>query len=178
MKKACYAVILFWGLLLLSGLFFPDAAYAADSNSIERIDMDVSIDATGTAHIKEVWQASVSQGTEGYRPYGNLGVCEITGFSVSDDLGNHYELLDHWYTNTSFTNKAGKCGIVDNGENGIASVQTNELGGNGGSARRKFVDHGYINVGEIAHCQRARNGRSRKHQKMRTASVRHETREC
>lgn len=116
MKKACYAVILFWGLLLLSGLFFPDAAYAADSNSIERIDMDVSIDATGTAHIKEVWQASVSQGTEGYRPYGNLGVCEITGFSVSDDLGNHYELLDHWYTNTSFTNKAGKCGIVDNGD--------------------------------------------------------------
>lgn len=69
-------------------------------------------------------------------------------------------------------------GIVDNGKNSIASVQTNELGGNGGSARRKFVDHGYINVGEIAHGERARNGRSRKHQKMRTASVRHEASEC
>lgn len=112
MKKTFCAVLLFCGLLFLSGLFFPDAAYAADDNSIERIDMDVSIDANGTAHIKEVWQASVYQGTEGYRPYGNLGSCEITDFSVSDDLGNHYQLQDHWNTDGFFVEKREKCGIV------------------------------------------------------------------
>ncbi len=112
MKKSFFAAIFFWGLLLLSCLFMPEAAYAEDSNSIERIDMDVSIDANGTAHIKEVWQASVYQGTEGYRPYGNLGACEITDFSVSDDLGNHYELQDHWDTDGFFVDKREKCGIV------------------------------------------------------------------
>lgn len=108
MKKSFFATIFLWGLLLLSCLFLPEAAYAEDSNSIERIDMDVSIDANGTAHIKEVWQASVYQGTEGYRPYGNLGACEITDFSVSDDLGNHYELQDHWDTNGFFCRQTGK----------------------------------------------------------------------
>lgn len=65
MKKSFFATIFLWGLLLPSCLFLPEAAYAEDSNSIERIDMDISIDANGTAHIKEVWQASVYQGTEG-----------------------------------------------------------------------------------------------------------------
>ena len=116
MKKSFFATIFLWGLLLLSCFFLPEAAYAEDSNSIERIDMDVSIDANGTAHIKEVWQASVYQGTEGYRPYGNLGTCEITDFSVSDDLGNHYELQDHWDTNGFFVDKREKCGIVNNGD--------------------------------------------------------------
>ena len=73
MKKSFFATIFLWGLLLLSCFFLPEVAYAEDSNSIERIDMNVSIDANGTAHIKEVWRASVYQGTEGYRPYGNLG---------------------------------------------------------------------------------------------------------
>ena len=54
MKKSFFAAIFLWGLLLLSCLFLPETAYAEDSNSIERIDMDVSIDANGTAHIKEV----------------------------------------------------------------------------------------------------------------------------
>ena len=105
MKKSFFATIFLWGLLLLSCFFLPEVAYAEDSNSIERIDMNVSIDANGTAHIKEVWRASVYQGTEGYRPYGNLGACEITDFSVSDDLGNHYELQDHWDTNGFFVDK-------------------------------------------------------------------------
>ena len=53
MKKSFFATIFLWGLLLLSCFFLPEAAYAEDSNSIERIDMDVSIDANGTAHIKK-----------------------------------------------------------------------------------------------------------------------------
>ena len=43
MKKSFFATIFLWGLLLLSCLFLPEAAYAEDSNSIERIDMDVSM---------------------------------------------------------------------------------------------------------------------------------------
>ena len=46
MKKSFFATIFLWGLLLLSCLFLPEAAYAEDSNSIERIDMDVSVSYT------------------------------------------------------------------------------------------------------------------------------------
>lgn len=72
MKKSFFAAIFLWGLLLLSCLFLPEAAYAEDSNSIERIDMDVSIDANGTAHIKEVWRLLSTRERKAYRPYGNL----------------------------------------------------------------------------------------------------------
>lgn len=116
MKKTCFAVIFLLGLLLLSCGFLSNVSFAANDNSIERIDMDVSIDAEGTAHIKEIWTASVYQGTEGYRPYGNLYSSKITDFSVSDDLGNHYELQKNWDTSDTFHRKSGKCGIVYNGD--------------------------------------------------------------
>lgn len=111
MKKTLFATIFFWGILLFSCIM-PNNAYAASENSIRQIDMDVSIDANGTAHITEVWQASVYAGTEGYRPYGNLYSSQITDFSVRDDLGNRYELQDTWYTSDTFDRKSGKCGIL------------------------------------------------------------------
>ncbi|MGN1205738.1 MAG: DUF2207 domain-containing protein [Eubacterium sp.] len=115
MKKTLFAAILLWGILFFCSPFFSSTICASSDNSIGRIDMDVSIDTNGTAHIREIWKTSVHQGTEGYRPYGNMYSSEITDFSVSDDLGNHYELQDYWNTGNSFGEKAGKCGIIDNG---------------------------------------------------------------
>lgn len=81
------------------------------ANSIKSIDMDIYLDSDGTAHIKEVWKASLTQGTEGYKPYSDLGISKVTNFSVTDDLGNTYETLDKWNTSASFSSKANKCGI-------------------------------------------------------------------
>ena len=81
------------------------------ANSIKSIDMEIYLDSDGTAHVNEVWEASLTQGTEGYKPYSDLGISKVTNFSVTDDLGNTYETLSRWNTSASFTDKAGKCGI-------------------------------------------------------------------
>ncbi len=93
--------------LILSFIFI----LPVKANSIKSIDMDIYLDSDGTAHIKEVWKASLTQGTEGYKPYSDLGISKVTNFSVTDDLGNTYETLDKWNTSASFNTKAYKCGI-------------------------------------------------------------------
>ena len=80
--------------------------------------MDVYINPEGTAEITEIWKANLTQGTEGYKPYSNLGKCKITNFYVSDDLGNTYTTLSTWDASESFANKSNKCGIV-NKTNGV-----------------------------------------------------------
>ena len=82
----------------------------AKANSIDKIDMDIYIDNNGTAHVTETWSANLNQGTEGYKPYYNLGNAKITNFKVSEN-GEEYEFNDYWNPNDSFSNKAYKNGI-------------------------------------------------------------------
>jgi len=95
-------------LLLTISFCAADRVFA---NSIGSIDMDVYIDADGNAHITEVWNASLSQGTEGYRAYSGLENSSIYDFSVTDDTGRVYENIGIWDVNASFDNKAYKCGV-------------------------------------------------------------------
>lgn len=81
------------------------------ANSIKSIDMDVYIDGNGNAIVTEVWNANLTQGTEGYRPYSNLGNSEILNFSVIDESGKEYETLSSWNTSASFSSKAYKSGL-------------------------------------------------------------------
>lgn len=90
----------------------------SNANSINKIDMDVYLDNYGNASITEVWDASLTQGTEGYRPYSKLGNSSISNFSVSDDSGRTYETTSYWRTSASFDEKAYKCGI-NNISNGV-----------------------------------------------------------
>lgn len=83
----------------------------SNANSISQIDMDVYIDNQGNATIKEVWMASMSQGTEGYRVYENLGSSKISNFTVTDETGVVYNSLSDWNTNASFDSKAYKSGL-------------------------------------------------------------------
>lgn len=115
MKKTLVTILSFIGVLLLTLGFSPTKCDAAD-NSIQRIDMDVYLDASGTANVTETWYASVYQGTEGYRPYGNLYESEITDFSVTDDRGIRYETQDGWNTDDSFEEKKEKCGILESSD--------------------------------------------------------------
>ena len=81
------------------------------ANSIDNIDMKVYIDSMGNANIEEVWEAYLTQGTEGYKPYSDLGISEITNFTVTDDRGVTYENIGKWNTNASFSSKKNKNGI-------------------------------------------------------------------
>jgi len=67
---------LFFALTLFIGMNFVKA------NSISDISMDIYIDKNGDAHVTEKWTATLSQGTEGYKPYYNLGNSEIKFYCV------------------------------------------------------------------------------------------------
>lgn len=84
------------------------------ANSISSINMDIYLDANGTAHITEVWYTTLNQGTEGYRSYGNLGNAKISNFRVVDGT-KEYTTLNYWNTSASFSDKAYKAGINDLG---------------------------------------------------------------
>ena len=95
-------------LLIMSLLFvFPMIVKA---NSISNIDIDIYVDKNGTGHVTEVWNAYINEGTEGYKPYYNLGNARITNFKVSDN-GVNYTYLNSWNTNASKEQKAYKNGI-------------------------------------------------------------------
>lgn len=103
----------FWGIILfLSFIFIGDVK----ANSVSSIKMDIYIDSMGTAHVTETWDAKLTDGTEGYKPYYNLGNSVISNFKVSMD-GKKYTNIGDWNTSLSFTGKAYKNGInhISNG---------------------------------------------------------------
>ena len=113
MNKSIKKII--FSLFILISFFLTTTEVSA--NSVSKIEMDVYIDSYGNAKITEVWNAYLSQGTEGYRPYTNLGNSSISNFIISDDSGRTYESLSSWNVNASFDNKAYKSGLhyISNG---------------------------------------------------------------
>lgn len=94
-------------LIVVIMFIFPTIVKA---NSISKIDMDIYLDKNGNAHVTETWSANLTSGTEGYKPYYNLGNAKITNFKVSEE-GKTYTYDDYWNTNASFNEKAYKNGI-------------------------------------------------------------------
>lgn len=108
MKKIRFLIVAVF-LFLISGNV--DAA-----NRVSDITMDIYIDSNGTAHVTETWEAYLDEGTEGYKPYYNLGNSKIRNFKVYD--GNTlYTNIGSWDTSASFSSKANKNGInyISNG---------------------------------------------------------------
>lgn len=87
-----------------------------EANSIRRISMDIFVDDNGDAYVTETWNCNVTQGTEVYHPYYNLGNSEIKNLSVSDGE-TKYTTLSSWDTSGTLSTKANKCGInkISNG---------------------------------------------------------------
>lgn len=100
-KISSYLITFFISCLVMSGV---------KANTIDSINMKIYIDANGTAHVTETWDASLSQGTEGYRSYSNLGNAVITNFKVGDNR-MEYKDIGRWKTYVSFDEKAYKSGI-------------------------------------------------------------------
>ncbi len=104
--------ILFFTIFLLFFIFITNS----QANSISSINMDIYVDNSGNAHVTEIWNCNVTQGTESYHPYYNLGRSEIIDFSVEEN-NRIYSTLSSWNTSQSFDSKAYKCGInkISNG---------------------------------------------------------------
>ena len=100
--------------LIISIVFatFFSFTLKVDANTINSIDMDIYINSSGDAIITEVWKAYLNQGTEGYKPYYNLGNSTITDFSVSDENNNQFTYISNWNVDASFDEKVYKNGIV------------------------------------------------------------------
>ena len=101
--------VLVMTFFLLAGCFLFIKEVKA--NEIKNIEMDVYINKNGDAIVTEKWQANLTQGTEGYRPYTNLEESTISNFTVTDDSGRKYESLSGWNVNLSFDEKAYKNGL-------------------------------------------------------------------
>ena len=78
---------------------------------IRDIDITVSLDAGGTAHIVEKWDVVVSSGTEWYLVRENLGDINIQNLAVCDESGRKYLNEGSWDVDRSLDRKAGKCGL-------------------------------------------------------------------
>lgn len=100
-------------IILLLLLFVPFITVKA--NTISDIKMDIYVDQDGNATITETWDAYVSQGTEGYHPYFNLGNSTIEVISASMD-GESYTIDEYWDINRSLSEKAYKTGIYKTGD--------------------------------------------------------------
>ena len=81
-----------------------------EANSIQSISMDVFVDDNGNANVTEVWKCNVTQGTEVYHPYYNLGNSVIKDLTVMDG-STQYEQLSYWNTSGTLESKANKSGI-------------------------------------------------------------------
>ena len=96
-------------------LFVCSISVVSASNKLNKISMDIYVDDNGNAHITEVWNAKLSEGTEGYHPYYNLGNSYISDYSVTDDSGTTYTYKEKWNIKDSFDSKKYKNGIYEDG---------------------------------------------------------------
>lgn len=101
-------------LFILSWIIF--FTYSVKANNVSSISMNIYIDKNGNAHVTEVWDAKLTSGTEGYKPYYNLGDSKITDFNVMMD-NKDFVFQNYWNVNASFDSKAYKNGInkISNG---------------------------------------------------------------
>ena len=107
-------------ILLIIILLFTSIMYV-DATSISKIDMDIYVDNNGTATITETWDADVTQGTEGWHPYFNLGKSEI--YDVKAWMDNReYTTISDWNEDAGLSGKAYKAGLYSPESNEIDVV--------------------------------------------------------
>ena len=96
-------------------LLLIPTAVDASSKQITNIDVNCQIDQNGTATIVERWDMEVSEGTEGYKIFNEMGDQPITLIGVTDDRGVSYKNIGTWDSNVSRESKINKCGLIKEG---------------------------------------------------------------
>ena len=89
------------------------AALALNATDINSVKVTARVKADGSAHITQIWDATVSEGTEFYIPVGNLGPMEISNLQVSENGRQYISEGNRWKVKRSLAEKAGRCGIVE-----------------------------------------------------------------
>ena len=97
-------------LISLSFLFVLFLFSNIKASSISNIKIDIHIDSNGDAKVSEIWECNVTEGTESYHPYYNLGASKIKNLSVKEK-GKSYTNIGNWNTSGNMSSKAYKCGI-------------------------------------------------------------------
>ena len=108
--KRFYGAILFFIVFLSFG-----SVHAA--NKIDSLSMDIFINASGDAHVTEVWNCYATKDTEWYHTYKNVGRSEAKNLVVKDEHNDFFETLTNWDVSQDFYGKKNKCGInyINNG---------------------------------------------------------------
>ena len=109
MKKVLKKIVFISVFLTIA--FFTSNIYV-DANTINSITMDIFLNKDGSGHVTEVWDMNLNEGTESYKPYGNLKNYKIKNFTVKDETGKLYQTIHNWNTKANFSSKAYKCGIL------------------------------------------------------------------
>lgn len=97
-------------LAALLALALP-ARPAAAQNQVHDVDITVTLATDGSAQIREVWDMTLSRGTEVYLGRENLGDIRIKDLTVSDETGETYKTDHSWNTERSFEKKKNHCGL-------------------------------------------------------------------
>lgn len=63
------------------------------------------INEDGSAHIQEIWDMNVNEGTEVYKVFDNMGASQISNLQVKDENGLVYRNIGEWDVNASRTEK-------------------------------------------------------------------------
>lgn len=96
--------------VLLSFLAFFVFCSNIYANSLDSIDMDVTIDTFGNLHVTEVWKMNTNKDSEIYKEQDNLGNMGFINFKVKDEH-REYSTISPWDINASFDDKKYKAGI-------------------------------------------------------------------
>lgn len=97
---------LFFTFIFLFFIFIGNV----NANTLNSVKMDIFVDNYGNANITEVWDYTVTSGTENYHSYKNIGNSKFINLTVKDETKS-YTTLNSWNIDASFNNKAYKCGI-------------------------------------------------------------------
>ena len=98
-------------LILPAVLALSFLAPAAAQNKVHDVDISVTLDTDGSARIQEVWDMTLTKGTEVYLGRENLGDIKILNLTVTDDKGVTYTTDRSWDTDRSFDKKKNHCGL-------------------------------------------------------------------
>ena len=104
MKRIKYFVV-----FLLTFLASITLVFAKD-DVINRIDVNITLDNSGNAHVEEIWDVKANMGTEFYKGMYNLGNMKVTNFKVYEN-NTLFTYVDKWNINASLDEKKNKNGI-------------------------------------------------------------------
>lgn len=100
-------------LLLLLGWLLPGGGVLAQEQAIHSVEIHVDLLENGDAQIWELWDVTVTSGTEWYLSLNGMGDMPVSDLSVADETGTPYKNIGQWDVGRSLSEKANTCGIVE-----------------------------------------------------------------